>query len=692
MSDEKNNPPKEIWKNAVSDSREPAEEAAPMNPPTDGNPSERFKRAMQNLGELAKNWNETSADGEEAAQTTPVQAAESPAPMAASAPKAPAAPAVAAQPAPAQQASALNNTTAHAAETERVTSMDEKNTTPQPAQQQPVQQQPVQQQPVQQPLMQQPMPMPMQPQMPYGMPPYGAYPAPYGGYPMYPQMMPMGMPMGMPMAPQMPPAAPQSDERSTYEKQASMRVVYQDGDPNAAAPAAPPQQLPYGAYPAAPYYPQYPTMMPQMYPGAAYPQTEPAVEEKKPEDDYLAGMQVLFESDPSELPTVEEEEELYIDTSSIKDLYEDLAHTAKPLESQDGDVISASLSDLFIEAQEEQAHRRGAASRALGAVLPWSGDSSAEIIRKLVLLVSIIAIVVSGSVIGYSYLLEPLSTVEKHKGYEALISLRDNSDWDAIYKANPKVTFPAKMQAKYAEAYLRNNDFSGWISIPAFGINLPIMQREDKPEAKTEEERDGNRYYLRRGMDGESTRRGMPYFEKTNSLQILSRNTTVFGHNLRQDDLIFGGLEQYTTVEGFKKAPLIECNTIYNDYKWKVYAVFYSNGLRRTANEYLLNYIFSEVSTNKVFEEYIEEMNRRRLYDTGVDILDTDKILTLSTCAYNFTESRLVVVARLVRPGEDERVDTSKAKMAVNPQYPQVYYDKIGQKNPYTSFETWVPQ
>ena len=752
MSDEKNNPPKQIWKNAVSQDKEPAQEAAPPNPPADNNPSGRFKRAMQNLGELAKNLNETAASREEAAPAVPseapaqtgfgfhagaaLEAAKNSwdaAPAANAAPK----PATARETAPAANAAPTPSTVreaasvakavptppplqsnepiiteAYAAETERVKSMDEKNVNqaavpavsanadvppaaPQPQAAVPAVSQPQPAAPAAQPPMQQQQPMqqqmpmqqqPMQ-QMPYGVPPYGAYPPPYG-YPMYPQMMPMGMPMQ-----QMPAPAPQSDDRSAYEKQAAMRVVYQDGENNSATPAAQ-QQMPYGAYPAAPYYPQYPQMMPQMYPGAGmmYPPVEPAPEEKKPEDDYLAGMQVLYESDPSEMPTEEEEEELYIDTSSIKDLYEDLAHTAKPLDSQDGDVISASLSDLFIEAEEGKARGDGAAARILSAVFPWSGDSGAEIVRKLVLLVSIIAIFVSGGIIGYSYFLEPMSTVDRNKEYVALISMRKDEEWDAIRQANPNVEFPTGMKAKYAEAYMRNPDFSGWISIPALGIDLPVMQREDDSDAKTADEKDGNRYYLRRGMDHESTRRGMPYFEKTNSLQILSRNTTVFGHNLRQDDLVFGSLEQYTTVEGFKKAPLIECSTIYDDYSWKVYAVFYSNGVKLTPDEYLLNYIFSEVSTNQVFSGYIEELNRRRLYDTGVDILDTDKILTLSTCAYNFPESRLVVVARLVRPGEDEYVDTSKAKMAANPQYPQVYYDKIGKENPYTSFETWVPQ
>ena len=77
------------------------------------------------------------------------------------------------------------------------------------------------------------------------------------------------------------------------------------------------------------------------------------------------------------------------------------------------------------------------------------------------------------------------------------------------------------------------------------------------------------------------------------------------------------------------------------------------------------------------------------IYDTGVDLLPTDTILTLCTCTYEGDEGkkiddgRLVIVARKVREGEDPSVDTAKADYKREPvKYPASYYDDPSE-NPY---------
>ena len=157
------------------------------------------------------------------------------------------------------------------------------------------------------------------------------------------------------------------------------------------------------------------------------------------------------------------------------------------------------------------------------------------------------------------------------------------------------------------------------------------------------------------------------------------------------DDLIFGRLEEYTTIKGFKSAPIIEFDTMYKDYKWKIFAVFITNADKEHDNGYVFNYIFTNVRSDSDFEEYIEQLDQRKLYTTGVDIKPSDKILTLSTCSYEFHNARLVVVARMVRQGEEAYVNTSQAKMNPSPRYPQVWYDTYnGGKNPYSSYEKWT--
>ena len=89
------------------------------------------------------------------------------------------------------------------------------------------------------------------------------------------------------------------------------------------------------------------------------------------------------------------------------------------------------------------------------------------------------------------------------------------------------------------------------------------------------------------------------------------------------------------------------------------------------------------------YSAYLNELAQRSLYDTGVDVLPTDKLLTLSTCSHEFEDARFVVVARLVRPGESAAVDTSKATENPNPRYPQAYYTAKNLTNPYYDAARW---
>ena len=91
---------------------------------------------------------------------------------------------------------------------------------------------------------------------------------------------------------------------------------------------------------------------------------------------------------------------------------------------------------------------------------------------------------------------------------------------------------------------------------------------------------------------------------------------------------------------------------------------------------------------------YIEQVKQRALYETGVSLEPTDKIITLSTCIYDYGKSidtRFVVVARLLHEGESEEIDASLVKD--NPDYrrPQVWYNSKGKTNPYKNTAKWQP-
>lgn len=318
-----------------------------------------------------------------------------------------------------------------------------------------------------------------------------------------------------------------------------------------------------------------------------------------------------------------------------------------------------------------------------------------EIIRRSVLVVAIIAIVISAGMLLNEWRLsrqndnvmeeveeliktEP-TTNKKDKDKTTTEALTPEEQWAQIKEEYPNVLFPANIQLKYAKLYGENQDFVGYISADGINLNLPVVQTNN------------NDTYLKKNFYGSTTKYGCPFVDYLNNMSYnhLDMNTVIYGHHMN-NGTIFGALDKYKTITGYKKAPVISFNTLYKDYQWKIIAVFITNGHSKDDNNYLFPYTFTNLSSASKMSAYLSEIAQRSLYDTGVDVLPSDKLLTLSTCSHEFEDARLVVVARLVRPGESATVDTSKVVANSKPRYPQAYYTKKGMTNPYKNSSKWI--
>lgn len=319
--------------------------------------------------------------------------------------------------------------------------------------------------------------------------------------------------------------------------------------------------------------------------------------------------------------------------------------------------------------------------RLLKKIFPSKGDGVGESIRKIILFSAIITMLVCGGILLNRYIITPyFRDLEAKKTAEMWSKSNDgNDDWSIIKAKYPDIVFPDGMLPKHADLYATNSDFVGWLEIPGIDISLPIVQGEN------------NDVYLNTSFYGEKSIHGCCFMDSSNNIKKLDRNTIIHGHNMSHDDLMFGLLETYKKINGFKSAPLIKFDTLFRDTKWKIYAVFLTNGDGSADNGYLFPYLFRNVSSDQVFKTYIDQIDKRKIYTTGVDILPTDQILTLSTCTYEFNNARLVVVARLLRDGESENIDVSKAQASEDPLYPHYWYVATKQKNPYKNKELWYP-
>ena len=310
-------------------------------------------------------------------------------------------------------------------------------------------------------------------------------------------------------------------------------------------------------------------------------------------------------------------------------------------------------------------------------LLPQKNDSTFEIFRKILFLVSVVVVIVCLAIIGNIYLLQP--TLEKRRQARIGDLMGESvSDAASFEQAYGDTEIPIGARYNLAQFYAANPDFYAYLEIPGTGVSTPVVQGKD------------NSKYLHRNFFGEYTKYGCPFVNCKNTYSALDYNTSIFGHNMEYDDLVFGELEKYRKIDGFKAAPIIHMETMYADHYFKIYAVFLADANYDSSGWYF-NYIFTQLRDSAECKEYIAQLDQRKLYSTGVDIRPEDKLLTLSTCSYDFGSERLVVVGRLVREGESNEVDTSKAVVNKNPRYPERYYKKKGLTNPYLNADKWVP-
>lgn len=483
-----------------------------------------------------------------------------------------------------------------------------------------------------------------------------------------------------------------------------MRNIYQDGDlrpqetPNhqPQAPAQPPQPTP-AAQPKlteqqlAALLQQVLTAQPQLQKEAEAPKTETKLN-GLPEG-LDVGTRVLYQSADFDVKETPETTDGPKDFASVQDV--PMTKSTGAIGSFSVDEIDDSASDIPLPKAASVAAPQGT-DLAVEELYVASDDKKAKRTGqgKRVLFYIIMAVCLLAIIGGACWLvweraqgkqnddlnnsvnediLERVTTIDDVGN---VIELTDEQMWQQIREQYPHVTFPQNMQFKYARLYARNQDFVGYLEADGIGLSLPVVQTRN----------DGD--YLYKNFDKQQTKYGCPFVSCLNRIDALDTNTVIYGHHMN-NNTIFGTLDNYKSMDGYKKAPVIHFNTLYHDYSWKVFAVFITNAEPAEDGGYLFNYFFTNLPSEEKRASYLNELAQRSIYDTGVDVQPGDRLLTLSTCSHEFNEARLVVVARLVRPGESETVDTSRAVWNANPRYPQAWYDSKKKTNPYAGSPRW---
>lgn len=297
--------------------------------------------------------------------------------------------------------------------------------------------------------------------------------------------------------------------------------------------------------------------------------------------------------------------------------------------------------------------------------IPHKGDSAGRKVRKIIVLLAIIVFIIAGIYLLFELVINPYQnekiTSEIHSiAYSHKSEDPDNPDlpaqnWDALKKVNKEIV--------------------AWIKIKDTKIDYPVL--EHKGDDKYAQ------YYLNRTYKKDYSEYGSVFVDYRSKKSVESKNVILHGHNMR-DGSMFHSLVNYGDLKGnlnyYKKHPVIEFNTPAGDQKYKIIAVIktstlYDHGM-------FFNYMQGSFLSDAEFMNFVYNLRVRSLINCPVMVNEDDQLLTLSTCSYEFTNWRTVIVARKLRDGEKADVDTALATLNSKPLFPEVYYQRYGGTRP----------
>lgn len=204
----------------------------------------------------------------------------------------------------------------------------------------------------------------------------------------------------------------------------------------------------------------------------------------------------------------------------------------------------------------------------------------------------------------------------------------DFAETDTIAESAPEPYI-----SPYAEFFDTYSDIAAWLHIPDTSISYPVMWTPEDEE-----------YYLYRNYDGTDNQNGSLILDTDSSLDPLTTNLIIHGHNMRSGAM-FGNLTDYEDKAYYEQHKEMLLFTPNGERKYEVIAVFRSQVYKKT-DEVFKFYKFFQADTEEEFYDFYDNIMELSLYDTGQTAEFGDHFITLSTCVSHVPTGRFVVVAK----------------------------------------------
>ena len=185
-----------------------------------------------------------------------------------------------------------------------------------------------------------------------------------------------------------------------------------------------------------------------------------------------------------------------------------------------------------------------------------------------------------------------------------------------------------RVEKEEENLYDKYEDYRGWIKIDNTNINYPIVQGKD------------NSFYLDKDINKNYLSSGSIFMNYLNH-GFNDENTVLFGHHMRNKTM-FAQLKKYKEKEFFygDNDIVIEVENG-KVLKYKVFSAYVTDSKD--------NYIKTNFDDKDQYKEFLEDIKNKSQYKSDIDVNENDKIITLSTCSYEFNDARMVVHGKLLK-------------------------------------------
>jgi len=176
-----------------------------------------------------------------------------------------------------------------------------------------------------------------------------------------------------------------------------------------------------------------------------------------------------------------------------------------------------------------------------------------------------------------------------------------------------------------ASAMLINSDVVAWLYSPNTLIDYPVMRT------------DNYTYYIDHLPDGSRNSNGSLFIDYNNRWDFSGALTIIYGHNMKSGKM-FGNLPGYKTQSYYNNHPIMYIYTEYANYRLDIMYGFSTS--EREFRENLFMY-------DQNVDSLVSYASARSTFNSGVTYKKGDRVVALSTCTFEFSDARFIVLGIL---------------------------------------------